>query len=87
MPPWHVVGMSFPIDLDWRGKNVRLLSPDETAAFAEWAYAEIERLRQERDAYLGRAIRAERRYVTENDCGNDPTPAAFRGHVPRWWED
>ncbi len=83
--------MSFPIDLDldWRGKNVRLLSPDETAAFATWAYEEIDRLRQERDAYLGRAIRAERRYMMPDTCGNDPASLSYgvRGHVPRWWED
>jgi len=45
--------------LDWRGKSVRLLTADEVVAFAEWAYREIEILRNERDAYLGRALAAE----------------------------
>jgi hypothetical protein len=45
--------------LDWRGKNIRQLTPDGMQQFAIWALREITRLRQERDAYLGRAIRAE----------------------------
>jgi len=43
-------------DLDWRGKSVRQLTPDEVAELAVWAFREINRLRQERDAYLGRAV-------------------------------
>jgi len=58
--------------MDWRGKSVRHLTPDEVAAFAEWAYREHARLREERDRYLGRAVRAEAELRTENDCGNDP---------------
>lgn len=50
-----------PIELDWRGKSVRALTPDETVEFAEWAHREFARLRLERDAYLDRAIDAERR--------------------------
>lgn len=47
------------LDLDFRGKSVRLLTPEEVQKFAEWAYREIGRLREERDRYLGRAIKAE----------------------------
>ena len=42
--------------LDWRGKPVRELTPDEMQQFAIWALREITRLRQERDAYLDRAV-------------------------------
>ena len=51
--------------LDWRGKPIRELTPDETHQFAIWALREITRLQQERDGYLDRAIRAENNPVLE----------------------
>jgi hypothetical protein len=51
--------MKTPLDLEWRGKSVRLLTPDEVAAFATWAHNEIGRLREEREAYLTLALTVE----------------------------
>lgn len=48
-----------PLELDWRGKSVRLLTPDEVVAFANEMRRQQDRLREERDHYLGRAITAE----------------------------
>ncbi len=47
------------LSLDWRGKSVTEFTTQDTLEFAEWAINEIERLREERDRYLGRAVRAE----------------------------
>lgn len=84
------------VDLEWRGKSVRLLTPDEVLAFADWAYREHGRLREERDRYLGRAVRAEAELRTENDCGNDPAydtreerdmDLGIEGRRARSWEE
>ncbi len=61
-------------DLDWRGKSVSSLTPDETAAFAAWAFRNMDKLRQDRDGYLDRAITAEHQLV-DTEAMREAAPA------------
>jgi hypothetical protein len=62
-----------PVDLDWRGKSVRLLTPDEVVAFANEMFRQRDCLRRERDQYLDRALAAEAELSPERRSDYDTT--------------